>query len=147
MINSKICVCWYQITRFSGRIGLDSRRKLAAARLLTAGLRPNSRRQRARAYSEQINIASSLTDKPFGVNIMLMSPFSDEVCAGCHRGKGSGASQQGPETPLNTWRGGRPLGLRSFPSSPPLLWPSWMTRLGASALIARAERAAGMWVN
>ncbi len=28
---------------------------------------------------EQIKIARELTDKPFGVNIMLMSPFADEV--------------------------------------------------------------------
>ena len=28
---------------------------------------------------EQIHEARSLTDKPFGVNIMLMSPFADEV--------------------------------------------------------------------
>ena len=28
---------------------------------------------------EQIHIAKSLTDKPFGVNIMLLSPFADEV--------------------------------------------------------------------
>ena len=28
---------------------------------------------------EQIRIAKSLTDKPFGVNIMLLSPFADEV--------------------------------------------------------------------
>ena len=28
---------------------------------------------------EQIKKARTLTDKPFGVNVMLMSPFSDEV--------------------------------------------------------------------
>ena len=28
---------------------------------------------------EQINIARGITDKPFGVNIMLMSPHADEV--------------------------------------------------------------------
>ena len=28
---------------------------------------------------EEIRTAKSLTDKPFGVNIMLMSPFADEI--------------------------------------------------------------------
>ena len=28
---------------------------------------------------EQIQVVRSLTDKPFGVNVMLMSPFADEV--------------------------------------------------------------------
>ncbi|MBQ4340114.1 MAG: nitronate monooxygenase, partial [Firmicutes bacterium] len=28
---------------------------------------------------EQIRIAASLTDKPFGVNLMLMNPFADEI--------------------------------------------------------------------
>ena len=30
---------------------------------------------------EQIRIVRSLTQKPFGVNIMLLSPFADEVAA------------------------------------------------------------------
>lgn len=29
--------------------------------------------------AEQIKVARSLTDKPFGVNVMLLSPFVDEV--------------------------------------------------------------------
>ena len=33
----------------------------------------------AEAVREQIRKCKSLTDKPFGVNVMLMSPFADEV--------------------------------------------------------------------
>lgn len=33
---------------------------------------------------EEIRKAKTLTDKPFGVNIMLMSPYADAVGAGGH---------------------------------------------------------------
>ena len=42
--------------------------------IVAAGQRP-----RRTMVREQIRIAKALTDRPFGVNIMLMSPFADAV--------------------------------------------------------------------
>ena len=40
---------------------------------------------------EQIHLVKEKTDKPFGVNIMLMSPYAEEVAKLAGRGKGAGA--------------------------------------------------------
>ncbi len=54
--------------------------RLAAAVSEAGGLGIISAMNRDAAYvREQIQIARSLTDKPFGVNVMLMSPHTDEV--------------------------------------------------------------------
>ena len=54
--------------------------KLAAAVSEAGGLGIISAMNMGAEYlKEQIDIARSLTDKPFGVNVMLMSPHTDEV--------------------------------------------------------------------
>ena len=56
--------------------------KLAAAVSNGGGLGIISAMNADAAYvREQIRTARSLTDKPFGVNVMLMSPYVDEVAA------------------------------------------------------------------
>ena len=53
-----------------------------------------------------IREAKSLTDRPFGVNVMLMSPFADDVA------RRSRSSQRARATPASTWRRGRPRASR-----------------------------------
>ena len=81
MIKSEICdLLGIAYPVFQGGMAWIADGKLAAAvsnggglGIIAAGNAPGS------YVREQIRIARSLTDKPLGVNIMLMSPFADEV--------------------------------------------------------------------
>ena len=83
MIKSAICeLQGIQYPVFQGGMAWIADGKLAAAvsnggglGIIAAGNAPGS------YVREQIQIAKSLTDKPFGVNLMLMSPFADDVAA------------------------------------------------------------------
>ena len=81
MIHTPLCdLLGIQYPVFQGGMAWIADGKLAAAvseggglGIIAAGNAP------AEALREQIQIAKSLTKKPFGVNIMLMSPFVEEV--------------------------------------------------------------------
>ena len=81
MIRSEICgLLGITYPVFQGGMAWIADGKLAAAvseggglGIIAAGNAPGQWVQ------EQIRIARTLTDRPFGVNIMLMSPFADEV--------------------------------------------------------------------
>ena len=81
MIKSELCeLLGIRYPVFQGGMAWIADGKLAAAvseggglGIIGAGNAPAS------FVKEQIAIAKSLTDKPFGVNIMLLSPFADEV--------------------------------------------------------------------
>ena len=65
---------------FQGGMAWISEGKLAAAVSNAGGLGIiSAMNSDAKYLKEQIDLCRSLTDKPFGVNIMLMSPFADEV--------------------------------------------------------------------
>ena len=59
---------------------------------------------------EQIREVKKLTDKPFGVNIMLMSPNADEVAKIIGRRKESCCGRQGLGNPENICRCGKRRG-------------------------------------
>ena len=73
--------------------------------IIAAGNAPGS------YIAEQIKIAKRKTDKPIGVNIMLMSPFADEVAKVVVEEKVE-VAQLVQATPPSTSRSGLPLGLR-----------------------------------
>ena len=81
MIKSVICeMLGIQYPVFQGGMAWIADGKLAAAvseggglGIIAAGNAPGE------YVRSQIQIAKKLTEKPFGVNIMLMSPFADEV--------------------------------------------------------------------
>jgi len=81
MIKSPLCeLLEIEYPIFQGGMAWISDAVLAAAvsnagglGIIAAGNAPAS------FVSEQINKAKTLTDKPFGVNIMLMSPFAEDV--------------------------------------------------------------------
>ena len=81
MIHTPICdMLGIRYPIFQGGMAHVSDGRLAAAVSEAGGLGIISAMSRDGAYlTEQIQLARSLTDKPFGVNIMLMSPFIDEV--------------------------------------------------------------------
>lgn len=92
----------------------------------------------------QIDIAMELTkgEKPFGVNIMLMSPFADEVAALCAERKvavvTTGAGN--PAKYMDSWQA---AGIKVIPVVASTAMAKLMSRAGASALIAEGGESGG----
>ncbi len=90
----------------------------------------------------QIRRVRELTDKPFGVNIMLMSPFADEVAQLVAdeqvRVVTTGAGNPAKYMPI--WKD---AGIRVIPVVASIAMAKLMTRLGASALIAEGGESGG----
>ena len=90
----------------------------------------------------EIRTARSLTDKPFGVNIMLMSPYADEVAAVVAEERvavvTTGAGN--PSKYMSAWKD---AGIRVIPVVASTAMAKLMTRLGASALIAEGGESGG----
>ncbi len=90
----------------------------------------------------QIRRARELTDKPFGVNIMLMSPFADEVAqtaADEHvRVVTTGAGN--PAKYMTMWQA---ADIKVIPVVASIAMAKLMTRAGASALIAEGGESGG----
>ncbi|MBQ1415013.1 MAG: enoyl-[Lachnospiraceae bacterium] len=91
---------------------------------------------------EQVRIARSLTSRPFGVNIMLMSPFADEIAQMVVEEHVSvvttGAGNPGKY--MDAWKA---AGIRVIPVVASVGMAKLMTRLGASALIAEGGESGG----
>ena len=81
MINSPICdILGIKYPIFQGGMAWISDGKLAAAVSNGGGLGIiSAMNSDAEVVKKQIKIAKELTDKPFGVNIMLLSPYAEEV--------------------------------------------------------------------
>ena len=91
---------------------------------------------------EQIHVAKSLTKRPFGVNVMLMSPFVDEVAQVIAQEHvavvTTGAGNPTKQMPL--WK---EAGVKVIPVVASVAMAKLMTRLGASALIAEGGESGG----
>ena len=91
---------------------------------------------------EQIHIASSLTSQPFGLNIMLMSPFADEVAqvASEEKVKVITTGAGNPSKYMDRWNS---CGIKVIPVVPSVAMTKLMTRLGAAAVIAEGCESGG----
>ena len=91
---------------------------------------------------EQIRAARALTSKPIGVNIMLMSPFADDVAKVAAEEKievgTTGAGN--PSKYMKLWL---QAGIKVIPVVASVAMAKLMTRLGASALIAEGGESGG----
>ena len=135
MIHTPLCdLLGIQYPVFQGGMAWIADGKLAAAvseggglGIIAAGNAP------AEALREQIQIAKSLTKKPFGVNIMLMSPFVEEVAQLVAEEKvavvTTGAGN--PSKYMALWK---EAGIKVIPVVASVAMAKLMTRLGASAL-------------
>ena len=92
--------------------------------------------------AEQIRIARTLTDKPFGVNIMLLSPCADEVAqaAADARVRVVTTGAGNPSKYMALWK---EAGIRVIPVVGSVAMAKLMTRLGASAVIAEGGESGG----
>lgn len=91
---------------------------------------------------EQIQKARSLTDKPFGVNVMLMSPFAEEVMQVVIEEKpavvATGAGNPGKYIPAL-----KEAGIKILPVIASVAMAKKMEKAGADAIIAEGTEAGG----
>lgn len=144
MIQSKLCdLLGIQYPVFQGGMAWVADGKLAAAvsdggglGIIAAGNAPGD------YVREQVHIVKSLTDKPFGVNIMLLSPFVDEVAKVVIEEKvpvlTTGAGN--PAKYITSWKD---AGIIVIPVVPSVAMTKLVTRMGADAVIAEGGEAGG----
>lgn len=144
MIRSEICdLLGIEYPVFQGGMAWIADGKLAAAvsnggglGIIAAGNAPGE------YVKEQIEKARELTEKPIGVNIMLMSPFADEVAKVVTEEKvdvvTTGAGN--PSKYINEWKA---AGIKVIPVVASVAMAKLMTRLGASAVIAEGGESGG----
>lgn len=144
MIQSKICeIFGIRYPVFQGGMAWIADGKLAAAVSEGGGLGIIAAGNAPASYvREQIKIAKSRTDKPFGVNIMLMSPFADEVAQAVVEEKvavvTTGAGN--PSKYMESWK---KADIKVIPVVASVAMAKLMTRLGATALIAEGGESGG----
>ena len=144
MIQSPICdLLGIRYPVFQGGMAWIADGRLAAAvseggglGIIGAGNAP------AEFVREQILIAKSLTSQPFGVNVMLLSPFADEVAQVIAEEKvpvvTTGAGN--PSKYMKLWL---EAGSKVIPIVPSVAMAKLVTRLGASAVIAEGGESGG----
>ncbi|HIZ19975.1 MAG TPA: enoyl-[acyl-carrier-protein] reductase FabK [Firmicutes bacterium] len=144
MIKSEICeMLGIQYPVFQGGMAWIADGKLAAAvsdggglGIIAAGNAPGS------YVREQIKIARSLTTKPIGVNVMLLSPFADDVARVVTEEKVEVVTT-GAGNPSQYMKAWKEAGIRVIPVVASVAMAKLMTRLGASALIAEGGESGG----
>ncbi len=144
MIKSEICeMLGIKYPVFQGGMAWIADGKLAAAvseggglGIIAAGNAPGD------YVREQVRIAKSMTQKPIGVNIMLLSPFADEVARIVIEEKvevvTTGAGN--PSKYIQAWKD---AGIKVIPVVASVAMAKLMTRLGTSALIAEGGESGG----
>lgn len=144
MIKTPICdLLGIEYPVFQGGMAWIADGKLAAAVSEGGGLGIIAAGNASASYvQEQIHIVRQLTQKPFGVNVMLMSPSVDEVAAVL-------AEEQvpvittGAGNPGKHMKGWQAAGCQVIPVVASVAMAKLMTRLGAAALIAEGGESGG----
>lgn len=144
MIKSKICeILGIRYPVFQGGMAWIADGRLAAAvseggglGIIAAGNAPGE------YVREQLRIAKSMTSKPIGVNIMLMSPFADEVAEVVVEEKAdvvtTGAGNPGKY--IESWK---EAGIKVIPVVASVAMAKRLTRMGVTALIAEGGESGG----
>lgn len=91
---------------------------------------------------EQIAVLRSLTDRPFGVNIMLMSPFADEVAETVTR-EHVPVVTTGAGSPTKYMQAWNDAGIRVIPVVASVSMAEKVARAGAAAVIAEGQESGG----
>lgn len=144
MIRSAVCeMLGIRCPVFQGGMAWIADGKLAAAvsdggglGIIAAGNAPGE------YVREQIRNARQLTDRPIGVNIMLMSPFADEVAKAVIEEKADVVTT-GAGNPSKYMEGWLAAGIRVIPVVASVALAKRMERMGASALIAEGGESGG----
>ena len=91
---------------------------------------------------EQIREAKKLTDKPFGVNIMLMSPYAEDV-AKVVAEEGVKVVTTGAGSPEKYMKMWKEAGIKVIPVVASVALARRMERIGADALVAEGMESGG----
>ena len=144
MIQSEICeMLGIKYPVFQGGMAWIADGKLAAAVSNGGGLGIIAAGNAPGAYvREQIKIAKSLTTKPIGVNIMLLSPYVEEVAAVVTEKKVQVVTT-GAGNPSKYMKAWKQADIKVIPVVASVAMAKLMTRLGASALIAEGGESGG----
>jgi len=128
---------------FQGGMAWVSEHNLAAAvsnagglGIIAAGNAPGD------VIREQVKKTKALTDKPFGVNIMLLSPFADEIAQICCD-EGVKIVTTGAGTPAKYMEDFHKHGIAVIPVVPSVAIAKKMDKIGAAAVIAEGMEAGG----
>ncbi len=144
MIKSVLCeMIGIKYPVFQGGMAWIADGKLAAAvsnggglGIIAAGNAPGN------YVKEQIQIAKSLTDKPIGVNIMLLSPYADDVANVVIEEKVNVVTT-GAGNPSKYMKDWLSAGIKVIPVVASVAMAKLMNRLGATALIAEGGESGG----
>lgn len=144
MFNSKICeILNIKYPIFQGAMAWIADSSLASAvsnagglGIIAAGNAP------AEIVREQIRRTKELTDKPFGVNIMLLSPFAEDIAKlVCEEGvKVITTGAGNPGKYMEMWKS---HGIKVIPVVPSVALAKRMERSGADALVVEGGEAGG----
>ncbi len=143
-IQSRICELTGIIHPvFQGGMAWVSEAHLAAAVSNAGGLGLISAMNADAGYlKEQIRLCKELTDKPFGVNIMLMSPHVEEVARVVAEEKVPVVTT-GAGTPGKYMEGWLQSGIKVIPVVASVAFAKRLERMGACAVIAEGAEAGG----
>ena len=144
MIKSEICeILGIKYPVFQGGMAWIADGKLAAAvseggglGIIAAGNAPGD------YVREQIQIARKITSNPIGVNIMLMSPFADDVAKIVIEEKAEVVTT-GAGNPSKYMKSWKDAGIKVIPVVASVAMAKLMTRLGATAIIAECGESGG----
>lgn len=144
MITSPICdMLGITYPVFQGGMAWISDGKLAAAVSEAGGLGIISAMNADEGYlREQIRIARSLTNRPFGVNIMLMSPHADAVAQTVIE-EGVPVVTTGAGSPAKYLPAWKAAGIRVIPVVASVASAKMAERAGADAVIAEGQESGG----
>lgn len=144
MIHTSICdMLGISYPIFQGGMAHIADGRLAAAVSEAGGLGIISAMNRDETYlKEQIQLARSLTDRPFGVNVMLMSPYTPQVAELLAQEKvpvvTTGAGNPSKYMPL--WK---EAGIHVIPVVASVSMAKLVERGGAEAVIAEGGESGG----
>jgi len=144
MIKTPVCDLFgIEYPIFQGGMAWIADARLAAAVSNGGGLGIISAMNAGPDYlREQIRAAREMTDKPFGVNIMLMSPFAGEVAAVCAEEKvavvTTGAGNPSKYMPI--WL---EAGIKVVPVIASVAMAKMVARAGAAAVVAEGTESGG----
>ena len=144
MIKSPVCgLVGIKYPIFQGGMAWISDGKLAAAVSNAGGLGIISAMNADAEYLRgQIMTARQLTDKPFGVNIMLLSPFAGDVAKAVADEKVPVVTT-GAGNPVKYISGWLAAGVKVIPVVASVAMTKLVARAGASAIIAEGGEAGG----
>ncbi len=144
MISSKICdLIGIQYPIFQGGMAWISDAKLASAVSEAGGLGIISAMNANAEYvREEIRKCKTMTKKPFGVNIMLQSPFADEVAKVVIE-ENVAVVTTGAGNPSKFMKDWLDAGVKVVPVVASAAFAILMERIGASAVVAEGCESGG----